>query len=195
FTTPYTADGGADASFGHAFFRRDLGPEIGSMGTRVTKPAAPRIDEWQDTGVAQVTDPVGDAGAPLSGADLTNLKMAFRPDYRDLYLKLEIEGFPTIDPVVVYGVRFSTTSGRFELRITSDASSIFQLFHCHDSWTSCHESASVQGGFGTTGTSAVVALPLRALGFEDGGIIRRIGAFSAIRMPLGRLLTIDNIKA
>lgn len=59
---------------------------------------------------------------------------------------------------------------------------MFGLFRCAGA---CTEVAKLKGGYGTMGESVVSAIPLRALGLQNGGELKDLVAFSAYGTYVG----------
>lgn len=122
--------------------------------------------------------------APLPAARLSGATLAYRPDLDDLYLRIDVErldGAIAISPIL-YGARFTTSVGDFELRATQDLASPgggdFGLFRC--AGESCVETAELSGGYGTVGESIVASVSLDELGLAGDGAVTDIEIFSSL---------------
>lgn len=148
-------------------------------------------------GVVSATDAVGDSDRAVGGdshmtegADLTAVSLAYRPQHQDLFVVQELQHMPSLglgaqgvatarSSHLLYGLRFTASGNRYELRASSLHGGIFGLFDCTRG-PACRKVADLTGGFGTTGERIVMSLPLDKLGLSGGGELRRVFAFSAL---------------
>lgn len=129
-------------------------------------------------GSAMVTERSRHLGGDLSGASL-----AYRPQYDDLFVSVELEHMPTFVPgfsPMFYGMHFEVNDVKYEVRATGLKFGTFGLFDCTGSRPLCTKVADLRGGYGTTGMRVVFSLPLEAIGLEDGGELSNVEAFSAL---------------
>jgi Tol biopolymer transport system component len=166
-------------------FLRDRGPDHGVGGLA----AAGRLSVdgslgFASTGLVGVADPRSDVDSALTvqGANLVGASLAYRPQYGDLFVRLQLERVPTFalaDPAVVYGLDLMLRGKRYEVRVAKtglDAS--FGLFRLDDSsWTHV---ADLRGGYGTTGREVVAALPLTDIGAQHGADLIDVEAFTGL---------------
>lgn len=154
---------------------------------------------FSDTGLTRLSDERSDSTTLRDGTDIIGATFAYRPQYSDLYVKIDVDhmpgprggiaGLPAAgNPGIVYGLRFTADGIRYEVRIGRSGilgepgRPVFGLFRCEPT---CIEVAELNGGYGTVGESVVTALPLHTIGLEEGGRIEHTEAFSAYGTYLG----------
>lgn len=177
-------------------FVRDLGPRLG-VGTLRAPGGAdePLVISFGHrvaaTAVRTVSDDSDDATHPVAaGAEILGATLAFRPQYEDLYIKIDVDRIPgprgtglAGNPAIVYGLKFTTADVPYEVRIARSGvlggpgKPVFGLFRCDPA---CTEVAKLKGGYGTVGEAVVAAIPLEALGLQDGGEIEDLVFFAAV---------------
>ena len=117
------------------------------------------------------------------GANLSSASIVYRPQFGDLFARLELKAMPSFlaaNPAVVYGLDLRADGARYEVRAAkSGPSANFGLFRLEPNglWA---QVATLRGGYGTTGDEVVFALPLRDIGLSDGGRLSGIRAFTAL---------------
>lgn len=203
-------DKGEDDGLTHVFFR-DWGSAVGSR-------ADSRADVWVEgdrtfarTGTAHISDPIGDVSTLHAdqGADLIAARITHRPKGRDLYVALDLTRIPgprglgiAGDPSIVYGLRADADDVSYELRAQrlgaptrGVSGAAFGVFRCDSRAARCSHVTDIQGGYGTTGESVVMAVPLEALGLEMGGALSNISAFSGLgTFHADALDTLDRVR-
>jgi Tol biopolymer transport system component len=135
-------------------------------------------------GIARFADPRKDVGGSLAalGADLVGGLAAYRPEYGDLFFRLEVDAMPCISlsaPGLGYGVDLTVGNVRYQVRATRRGpTTSFTLYRMSDrGWSVVTD---LRGGWGTTGPEVVVALPLSAINAGSGGTIDGLSAFTAL---------------
>lgn len=180
-------------------FARDLGPFLGASGlggsplpskTHRTTQICTNPERCPQGAAVSSADDVDDLNDVLTeqGANLHSMSLAYRPQYEDLFVAIELEHMPKVLPGVspiFYGLRFAVEGKSYEVRATSLNFGTFGLFDCTDSRPLCTRVADLEGGYGTTGERVVFSLPLDDIGLEKGGDLRDVVAFSGV----GTLLT------
>lgn len=176
------------------YFVRDLGTELGVGGFKGGKPPNEPPDDRicitpdlcvppgaavsSSDSVQDINDVLTERGANLYGASL-----AYRPQYEDLFVKIELEHMPKVIPgtsPIFYGLRFKSGDKSYEVRATSFNFGTFGLFDCTSLRPACTKVADLRGGYGTTGMRVVFSLPLDRIGLEGGGELKDVTAFSGI---------------
>ena len=194
---------GNDTNGGIDTFLRDRGPQVG-IGL-ITSPPAYLRSLLGRTGLTSIPDSSDDAIDHL-GAEIIGARLAFRPALDDLYVKIDVDGFPRVAGIgpagiasssVIYGARIHTSEGLFELRVSGELGSSgvgrFGLFRCDDS---CTELTALRGGYGTVGESVVTAIPLKDLALESESHIERIDVFAAVgTYGVGPVHVLDRLMA
>lgn len=120
--------------------------------------------------IAGAADKTGDAGpaAAAAGADIRHADLVYRPELADLFVRIDVTSIPTIgplvgEPTVLYGLRTVVDGVPIDIRAQSaGATARFGLFDCRNE-NGCTLVAPLKGGYGTTGESIVVDLPLSVL--------------------------------
>jgi hypothetical protein len=137
-----------------------------------------------------------DHGLTRLGANLRGLTLAYRPPSGDLFARIGLEDMPSVggaspaDPLLLYGVEFSVSETRYQIRAQrlsseADGGASFGLFRCNNGAPLCNKVASLEGGYGTTGKEVVVSIPLDALRLEESSTLDHIRAFSALGTYFG----------
>ena len=144
-----------------------------------------------------VGDPSGDVRGALdtAGANLVGASLAYRSRSRDLFARLEVRDMPSVAgtplagaPGILYGLRFTALGHRYEVRaqrvpgpdFDQAGGASFGLFE-RDPMTGLYvRTATLRGGFGTTGYEVVFAVPLGDVGLEHGGRLTHVEAFTAL---------------
>lgn len=191
------------------FYVRDRGLSVGTGGLPGASVDVAGAPKFPRDGFARRTDPVGDVAAgtlALRSADVIQATLAYRPQYRDLRLRLDVDKLlPTLPglahPSIMYGFRFSLAGMEHEVRIQRTLSGAvtaggadFGLFRCATPTLPCTLVATLQGGYGTTGESVVVALPIEALGTTRDIRLDDVEGFSAAgSYDLGPLQLFDRV--
>lgn len=144
-----------------------------------------------------------DVDAHERAADLLELRLAYRPEYGDLFVVQEVsrlammtqvESAGSVSPALIYGLRFSVGDTKYEVRESSLRGGSFVLLRC-DAGPACSKIADLRGGYGTTGERLVFSLPLEELGLQDGGSLSDVEAFSALGgLQIGSLRVLDTIS-
>lgn len=127
-----------------------------------------------------------------AATDLVGASAVFRPASRDLFVRLDLARMPTVAGVPVggplYGLRFAAGGRLYEVRaqrvpcadFDPKGGASFGLFR-HDATTGLFTRvATLKGGYGTTGPSVVVAVPLRELGAANVGRLSDVRAFTGL---------------
>ena len=182
-------------------FVRDMGPDlgVGGFGGSPSREDEPPPDDGIcvtpdlciPPGAAfSSSDDVDDLNDALTeqGANLYGASVAYRPQYSDLFVKIELEHMPKVVPgmsPIFYGLRFKSGAKSYEVRATSLNHGTFGLFDCTGSRPLCTGIADLRGGYGTTGMRVVFSLPLHEIRLEHGGELKDVTAFSG----LGNYLT------
>lgn len=150
-------------------------------------------------GWVQRNDAAGEGTGP-GVADLIGARLAYRPEYGDLFVVQEIDHLPILErrsgsrlDRVLYGLRFVAGDRHFEVRAVSHARGTFGLFECSDGFETCRLVRELEGGYGTTGERIVYSLPLDAIG-GDGGAFSLVGveAYAALGTFLSGPLQIED---
>ena len=220
FATSYWYDDGPlpGSGYGEAIYWHDRGSILGVGGfggsrEPVEEPRDDRICVTPETCIppshflskSDSRDDVSKELAALEGADIIEARLAYRPQFGDLYLRLDISemsavrGTPVVgDPLIIYGFRVKIEDAVYEVRaartgVGSALQPAFGLFRCDGGI--CTEVTQLEGGYGTMGDNVVAALPLRHLGLENGGRISRLTAFTAYgTYPAGDLAILDEVE-
>lgn len=184
-------------------YLHDRGDPLGAQGLvgdgKLRLAGAPR---FSSSGVVSRISQEGDVAEILAaqGADLIGARLAYRAQYEDLYVVLELEDMPSarlgaVTTPVVHGLRLNTPDDRYEVRISSTVlGAEFALFDC-TARSECFKIADLSGGYGTTGERLVFALPLEYLQLNNGGEIRGAEAYSQIGdVPSGAGAVLDSVE-
>lgn len=167
-------------------FRRDRGIGLGVGGLaaagKLTVSGAPA---FATAGLADKLDTSGDVTAALTaqGANLISVSLAYRPEYGDLFVRLQVQQmrqFSLASAAIVYGLRLTVGGTDYQIRAakTGPLTASFGLFRSvNGSW---RQVSALRGGYGTTGQEVVTALPLAAIGAQSGGRIGAATAFTGI---------------
>lgn len=174
-------------------FVRDIGPALGT-GSFGGSPAKSEPGDDEICIAPDLCVPPGtvvtssDATDDLSdlltgqGANLYGVSLVHRPQYEDLFVKIELEHMPKVVPgtsPIFYGLRFGFEDKTYEVRAASVLNGTFGLFDCTGPVT-CTKVADLRGGYGTTGMRVVFSLPLEEIGLQNGGKMENVVAFSGI---------------
>ena len=164
-------------------YLRDLGTALGA-GTIVR---------------AAIASPTASAlrGLAPAGSQVVGASIAYRPASHDLFGRIEL----TTLSGVLYGCDLTVGGTRFQVRAQRVAGAdyddaggaSFGLFRqeASGSWTRV---TSLRGGYGTTGTDVVFAVPLAALGTSSVSQVRAVRAFTAIgSYGVGALDVLDEL--
>jgi len=148
---------------------------------------------------AAVASPVttGARGLVPAGAQVVGASIAYRPAHRDLFGRIEL----TTLTGVLYGCDLTVGGVRYQVRAQRIAGpdydyaggASFGLFRQepNGSWTRV---TNVHGGYGTTGSDVVFAVPLAALGASNANELRAVRAFAAVgSYRLGVLDVLDEL--
>ena len=128
---------------------------------------------------------VQDTCLPPGEARIESAKAVIRPAEGDIYIEVQLARMTRpaagASPVL-YGLDFTAAGRRFQLRAQrlsgADANGTFRLYRqTAGNWTYV---VDVHGGIGTTGQSVVAALPLSAIGLQDGRSVSNVRVFTAI---------------
>jgi Tol biopolymer transport system component len=166
-------------------FVRDRGATIGVGGLvgagRLSVSGAP---SFRSNGFVGGADPSTDVDAELTaqGANLIGASLVYRPQYADLYVRLEVDQMPLFElanPALVYGLDFTVNGACYQLRAAkTGVTASFGLFRLdRDGW---RHVADLHGGYGTTGQEVVFALPLADIGAQHGGQLHSVQAFTGL---------------
>jgi len=179
-------------------FVRDMGNAlgVGSFGA-VTVAGAPA---FRSTGVLSAVDLTNDVSPALTaaGGKLVAATVAYRPECRDLFVRLSVEQMPLFalaSPGLVYGLDFVANGVRYELRAakTGPVEASFGLFR--DDGVAPLPVQTLRGGYGTSGQEVDFAVPLAAIGLERGGRLSSLRAFTSAGAYLsGPASLIDSIS-
>lgn len=156
-----------DTNGARDIFVRSRGSELGLGDT----PSFDVPKAFSRRGFAFVEDRQDDALHDLQVGEIIGGLLAYRPESEDVFVRLDLErlsGLGVLGPdylingTVVFGARFTSEAGDFELRaaLVGAGGSVlprFGLFECGSA--ACEEIAQLEGGFGTTGESVVAAIP------------------------------------
>jgi hypothetical protein len=133
--------------------------------------------------------------ATAAGADLTGATLIDRPSCHDLLVRLDLATMPSFAPAVLYGVDLTIHGTTYELRAAKTGTDAeFGLFRqdAGGSWT---RTATLRGGYGTTGDEVVFAVPSTAIGASGGGRLTGVRAFTAVGgMSTGAARILDQIS-
>ena len=167
---------------------RDRGPALG-VGRGSSLAGQP---SFSTTGIASRVDPSSDLSPVLTatGANLIGASMAYRPQLGDLFVREELRSMPSVSGVpsggLLYGFDLTANDARYEVRVQrvpgpdydQSGGASFALFKLVGGiWTHV---ATLHGGYGTTGDEVVFALPLKAIGAQNGGRLSHLLAFTAL---------------
>lgn len=164
-------------------FLRDRGSHLGVGGLAGAGTLSiAGASSFASTGVVSMVTAAGpDPVLSATGADLIEASVAYRPDYGDLFVRLQVAQMPMFaaaNPALVYGLDLTIGGAAYQVRAAKtgvDAS--FGLFRAGPlGWMHV---ASLQGGYGTTGEEVVFALPLKDVGALTGGRLNGLRAFTA----------------
>lgn len=126
---------------------------------------------------------------------LTAARLVERHRSRDFFGILELNRMGSISPPAAgvsaakdvgatYAMDFTVGTRTYEVRVGPSANSrggrgtSFALFECGNSMhMTCRKIADLQGGYGTTGSSIVFAVPFRIVRFAVGERVRHVHAF------------------
>ena len=192
-------------------FVRDRGPELGSSlgqnsggggGGSGGPPiiCIPTVICIPPQGAIASRDPVGDVlpSVTRQGLNLTGVSVAYRPQYRDLFVREELQSMPTVSgtplighPLALYGLDFRARGERYQVRVQRvpgpdfDAAggASFGLFRYDPSLGIWTHVASLRGGYGTTGEEVVFSIPLGGTALPVNRhveILRGLTAFTSI---------------
>lgn len=130
------------------------------------------------------TDSVADLDTNLTrvGANLFGASLVHRPEFRDLFLAIELHYMQPVTPgpsPVYYGIEFDVAGRDYEVRATSLHGGTFELYECSAS-SRCLKVSDLRGGYGTTGMRVVFSVPLASIGLSEGGTVEDLRAFSAL---------------
>lgn len=175
---------------------------LSARGERMTLTQAP---ETRPAPAFESSDPTGDSLPARPQADLISARLAYRPQYSDLFVRIDVASMDAVLPGVahpeLYGVSFDIGDTGYEIRMQrtpkgtiSDGGAEFVLYRC-SSDRACSPSSVLKGGYGTVGQAIVVAVPLSALGLQGGGELSSVRAFSSFgALELGGLAPLDEIE-
>ncbi len=186
-------------------FVRDNGPDVGVGDLEVSgSGSAVNVSGWASLSGAPVSasgDPVGDAPGSVGG-DIVAASITYRPEPEDLLLRMRLDSMPGMfvaAPPMLY--RWTLTAGTtaYEVRAVRMAASTdpsaephIALYRCTPA---CVEVTRLAGSIGTTGPDVTVALPLGALGAQEGIMLSGISALADVGEPragsLGKLDTVE----
>ena len=162
-----------------------------------------RFDRGAPTPTAFVQGKSSGAGKALAargiapGAKLFGAAVVLRPDRGDLYATIDLQHMPRVTrdaAPFVYGLRFESEGREYEVRATSLRKGTFGLFDCTDLLPTCSKTATLQGGYGTTGERIVVSIPLDAVG-SPTGMVEHAEAFSALGgLDAGAVNVVDRVQ-
>lgn len=157
-------------------------------------------------------DSTSDVGQALTkqGANLYGASLAYRPQYTDLFVKIQLEHMPVVtgtplvgNPSILYGFDFTANGDNYQVRVQRIAGPDFEqmggasfgLFRKSPATGLYAKVATLHGGYGTTGKEVVFSLPLHDIGLEDGGNISDVTAFTALGFyDLGALKVLDQLS-
>jgi hypothetical protein len=131
-------------------------------------PIASASDPSNDARAATGADPATQPAAAASGAELIGADLVYRPELSDLFIRIKVTAIPTLgptvgDPLVLYGLRTIVSGVPIEIRMQSAGlTTQFGLFECASETGCTQASATITGGYGTTGEEIVAAVPLAA---------------------------------
>lgn len=167
-------------------FVRDRGIDLGAGGLLDSGALSlASSSSFAASGVASRLDEIGDVSAleTRAGANLYGASLAYRPQYEDLFVVIELEYMPPVAAgasPIFYGFKFEAAGKSYEVRATSLLGGTFGLFDCSVLSRACTKIADLKGGYGTTGMQVVFALPLGEIGLQAGGEVSRVQAYTAL---------------
>lgn len=166
--------------------------EVGSSGDGISVSGWARL---LGAPMATATDP-GDDGDARVGAELVSGSVLYRPEEEDLLVRLGAAGLPRAAnppthtlvpsasvagaPGVLYGLAFEHEGVGYEVRATRTGEPSFILYRCEPV---CLATTPLAGGYATTGSEIRMAVPLSALGAEEGSSLGALRAFAALGDP------------
>lgn len=152
-------------------------------------------------GVAFSKDSARDARSPVPigpEGELIGMTVAERPELEDVYFKLDVQELSVTAAAtrsLTYGIRFRVGDDSYEVRtlaggLADRLGAGFALFRCDS--IGCTQEKLLPGGYGTTGSSIVVAVPFTDVGLGVGSLLQDVHGFSAIANH-GALGVIDSV--
>jgi Tol biopolymer transport system component len=155
-------------------FVRDRGRDLGAGGLAANgRLAVAGMPAFRSTGVVR---PAIDNSALVGVAGrVVDATVSYREHSADLFVRLGVSRLAT---GVGYGLRLDTGAAAYEVRAAGAGvlGASFGLWRLSGSrWVRV---ADLAGGYGTTGEEVVVAVPLAALGLDDGGRLSGLRAFA-----------------
>lgn len=116
------------------------------------------------------------AGRVIAAA--ASVSVAYRPDRRDLFVRLDVAGMSpvaTAVPSLGYAVTFRSDGQSYQLRVGGiGALATFELYQ--RTATGWRHVGDMSGGYGTTGQQVVAAIPLAALGTDSPDTVTMLSA-------------------
>lgn len=171
--------------------------------------------------ITQGKDPASDGlpGADQVGGELGGASVALRPEWNDLYLRIDASTIPrarpgrtvgrlqcqdhphvvcgepiqgqTVAPGVVWGMSFVLDETEWQIRAAREKEQSFGLFRCA---SVCEHHADLEGGVGTLGEAVVASVPVDDLGLGVGDRLEQVRTFSALgRFDAAALEVIDSM--
>ncbi len=199
-------------------FVQDRGPSTGVGGLDVGEQLD--VSGWATFSghtVSSAADPAGDAhpGSGPAGGDLVDVELINRPESEDMLVRLRLKelpgrsvgrcigqpGCPGVNPGagapgVLYGVEVTAGGVPYEIRgqrlsTTPWIEPAFSLYRCSGA---CAVVGSLSGSIGSTGERVEIAVPLEALGADEGTMLEDLRAFTATgEMTTGPVVWLDEV--
>lgn len=156
-------------------FVRDRGVDLGVGGWVGSTPSS-SPSPVPPTCVGDLCVPVcvNDTCVPPPG-QLSGARVAVRPALRDLFVDVDATSLSSA-PDLFYGADFLASGVSYEVRMQRGSVQVFRRTGS-GGWVFV---ATVRGGYGTTGESAVASVPLAVLGLSSGDDVSGVKAFSAV---------------
>ena len=176
------ASSSTQAPLAAGVFEWDRGSALGAGGFAAR--AITSVHSFSSAGTLTRAGPTSNTIAS-QGGDLLGARVVHRPRYRDLFVREELRSMPSVsgtpvagNPSVLYGLDLRAGGVRYEVRVQHAGVARFGLFRLERGrWV---QTATLRGGYGTTGDEVVFALPLRDIGAQRGGHLSHVRAFTAL---------------
>lgn len=186
-------------------FVRHRGPHLGMTRVGASGGGTVTFSGWSTFSgavLASAADPADDGAldAGVTGSEIVNAELLYRPEVDDLLLRVDLTLLPSVgvalggisgpgDPRVVYSLRFAANGQTYEVRVsragvnaTNPLDASYGLFTCTE--LVCNEVAGLRGGYGTTGEQIVVSIPM-ALVTKGGKPVGEGAVLSGLRAYTG----------
>jgi len=125
-------------------------------------------DSAKDAVTAQGAPASTEPAAAAEGGELIGADLVYRPELADLFIRIKVTSIFTAGPIVgkpdiLYVLKTVVSGVPVEIRMQSTGvTSRFGLFDCSSENGCLQSSATISGGYGTTGEEIVAAVPLAA---------------------------------